>query len=417
MNVRASWKWLRMSILIGTLCVEIVGVGTFDLNLWNVRTLYAQNAEPTTDSALTPNAILSLPTDATTNAVPVSTVPNTEPSTTSTVQPPLFISGNDQPQAERLAVPSTVSSTASPTVSTAIPVVSPINATNVADPSRFDSGQDAINTANAQNQYAIHDEANKQVDLNLQNDSAEQNGLDDKNTQFVDPANQESLPMESWTAPSGIARTLSGVMLITFFGLVPALVMMTTSFVRISVVLGMLRQAFGLPQIPPPQVLTSLAVFLTLAIMMPVWTQVYEVAVVPYSQSEIASTVAIERGVVPIRDFMIRQIDHSGNAENIHLFLDRMSSEDAAKITTYEQVPLSILLPAFLLSELKTAFWIGFQICLPFLVIDLVVAAILSAMGMLMVPPSTVSIPLKILLFVLADGWRLLAGSLLDTFF
>ncbi len=419
MNVRSSWIWLWMSVFIGTLCVEIVGTGTFDQNLWNVRTLYAQNAEPTTTSALTPNAILSLPTDATTNAVPASTLPNAEPSTTSTVQPPLFISGNDQPQAERLAVPSSVVPvpTVSPTVPTA--VVSP-NATNTASPSRFNSEQDAtnvINDANAQNKSESNDTINKQFDPSSKNGSFENNSQNSENAHSVDSANQESLPMDSWTAPSGISRTLSGVMLITFFGLVPALVMMTTSFVRISVVLGMLRQAFGLPQIPPPQVLTSLAVFLTLAIMMPVWTQVYEVAVVPYSQSEIASTVAIERGVIPIRDFMIRQIDHSGNAEDIHLFLDRMSPEDAAKITTYEQVPLSILLPAFLLSELKTAFWIGFQICLPFLVIDLVVAAVLSAMGMLMVPPSTVSIPLKILLFVLADGWRLLAGSLLDTFF
>ncbi|MDD3470046.1 MAG: flagellar type III secretion system pore protein FliP [Thermoguttaceae bacterium] len=374
MNLSFSWNWLWVGVAVGTL-----GFGS----------LYAQNAEPSTKPVLTSNAVISLPTDA-----PAAPVAN----------PPLFISGNDMSQ----AAPPMVPPTASPTAQS---VPSPTDAADSQKVSRFNLEADAENPTPTQNQ----ENANAAMDGRFEQKSDSNRS---QNAQNVDHTNQEpSLPIEAWTAPSGISRTLSGVMLITLFGLVPALVMMTTSFVRISVVLGMLRQAFGLPQLPPPQVLTSLAVFLTLAIMMPVWTQVYETAVVPYSQSEISSTVATERGIVPIRNFMIRQIDHSENAEDIHLFLDRMPPEESAKITTYEQVPLSVLLPAFLLSELKTAFWIGFRICLPFLVIDLVVAAVLSAMGMLMVPPSTVSIPLKILLFVLADGWRLLAGTLLDTFF
>ena len=224
------------------------------------------------------------------------------------------------------------------------------------------------------------------------------------------------LSPRQWTSPSGIQGTLGGLLTLTLLTLVPAIILMTTSFVRISVVLAMLRQAFGMPQIPPNQVLTTLSIFLTLAIMLPVWTQTYRLAVVPYSESTISGGEAIERGTRPIRDFMIRQIDRSGNAEDIHLFLDRMPREKASQITTYEEVPISVLLPAFLLSELKTAFWIGFRVCLPFLVIDLVVAAILSAIGMIMVPPAVVAIPLKLLLFVLADGWRLLAGALLDGF-
>ena len=235
-------------------------------------------------------------------------------------------------------------------------------------------------------------------------------------TPAVESPITESPITESLTGPSGIFRSLGGLVGLTLLTLVPAILMMTTSFVRISVVLAMLRQAFGMPQIPPPQVLTALAVFLTLAIMMPTWTDVYETAVVPYSESAISGNEALQRGVLPVRDFMIRQIDRCGNAADIRLFLNRMPPEEASEITMYEQVPLSVLLPAFLLSELKTAFWIGFQIVLPFLVIDLLVAAVLSAIGMIMVPPAVVAIPLKLLLFVLADGWRLLAGSLLDGF-
>ncbi|MDO4558508.1 MAG: flagellar type III secretion system pore protein FliP [Planctomycetia bacterium] len=226
----------------------------------------------------------------------------------------------------------------------------------------------------------------------------------------------DGLSPENLVSPTGIRNSLGGLLALTLLTLVPAILLMTTSFVRISVVLAMLRQAFGMPQIPPPQVLTTLAVFLTLAIMLPVWTETYQTAIVPYSESTISGTEAIQRGILPIRGFMIRQIDRCGNAADIHLFLDRMPPEKAAGITTYEEVPVSVLLPAFLLSELKTAFWIGFRICLPFLVIDLVIAAILSAIGMIMVPPAVVAIPVKLLLFVLADGWRLLAGSLIDGF-
>jgi flagellar biosynthetic protein FliP len=179
-------------------------------------------------------------------------------------------------------------------------------------------------------------------------------------------------------------------------------------------VLGLLRQALGTQQSPPSQVITSIALFLTLLIMTPVWKQVYDESIVPYTQGQIELEQAWTAGVAPIRTFMALQIERTGNAEDVHLFLTYLPDQPAPK--DYQDVPLQALLPAFMLSELKTAFLIGFQIYLPFLILDLVIAAVMVSMGMLMLPPVLISLPFKILLFVLVDGWHLVVGMLMESF-
>jgi flagellar biosynthesis protein FliP len=225
---------------------------------------------------------------------------------------------------------------------------------------------------------------------------------------------------EGWTSPQGLGSSLQVMLLLGVVSLAPAVLLMTTSFVRIAVVLGLLRQALGTQQLPPTQVITSLSLFLSLLIMAPVWKQVYDTAIVPYTQEQISAQDAWGAGVRPIRRFMIAQIEETHNTADIYLLLDytaaSTSSAGAAGEIGYDDVPLTVLLPAFMLSELKTAFSIGFQIYLPFLVIDLVVASVMVSMGMMMLPPALVSLPMKLLLFVLLDGWRLVVGMLLDSF-
>lgn len=214
--------------------------------------------------------------------------------------------------------------------------------------------------------------------------------------------------------PEGLTASLQILILLTVLSLVPAILLMTTSFVRILVVLALLRQAIGTQQLPPSQVITALAFFVTVAIMTPVWQEVYHSALKPYTERQLELPEAWERAVQPIRRFMSMQIDRAGNSEDVWLFLRYSAPE--AQPTTYDDVPLQALVPAFMLSELKTAFLIGFQIFLPFLVIDMVTATVLVSMGMLMVPPALVSMPLKLAVFVLLDGWHLVVGMLLESF-
>jgi flagellar biosynthetic protein FliP len=204
---------------------------------------------------------------------------------------------------------------------------------------------------------------------------------------------------------------------LTVLSLAPAVLLMTTSFIRIVVVLGILRQALGLQQLPPGQVITSIALFLTLLIMTPVWTDVYQNAIVPYSssQSKMSLEEAWQAGLRPIHRFMSRQIAMAGNSDDVWLFY-RYLPRDTPAPQTYDDVPLRVLLPAFMLSELKTAFLIGFQIYLPFLVLDVVIASVTISMGMLMLPPVMISLPFKLMLFVLVDGWRLVVEMLLGSF-
>jgi flagellar biosynthesis protein FliP len=229
-----------------------------------------------------------------------------------------------------------------------------------------------------------------------------------------------SLPSgwEQLTSPTGLQSSLQSLLVIAVLSLAPAILLMTTSFVRIAVVLGLLRQALGTQQLPSNQVVTSLALFMTLLIMSPVWKEVYDEAIAPYSDPEIAMSMeeAVQTGIQPIRRFMIRQIDVAGNHDDVHLFYQYVDSGGSTPLESFDDVPLQVLLPAFMLSELKTAFLIGFQIYLPFLILDLVVSAVTVSMGMMMLPPTMISLPFKLMLFVLFDGWRLIVGMLLESF-
>jgi flagellar biosynthetic protein FliP len=191
---------------------------------------------------------------------------------------------------------------------------------------------------------------------------------------------------------------------------------MTTCFVRIVVVLSLLRQAIGAQQLPPNQVMTSIALFLTLLVMAPVWKDVYDNAVVPYSNRQIDLDQAWTAGCKPVRRFMSMQIEKTGNSEDVRLFLDYLPNAATQEYQYYEDVPLAALIPAFMLSELKTSFLIGFQIYLPFLILDMVIASVLVSMGMLMLPPVLISLPFKLMLFVLVDGWHLIVGMHLASF-
>ena len=233
---------------------------------------------------------------------------------------------------------------------------------------------------------------------------------------------------QQWTSPEGLSSTLQVMLLLTVISLAPAVLLMTTSFIRILVVLGLLRQALGTQQLPPSQVLTSIALFMTILLMTPVWSAVYEDAVKPYTQKEISLEMAWERGTLPVRRFMAEQIRRTENDDDVYLFLKHMPSEidpETGELPNYvyynatsdeKDVPLQALLPAYMLSELKTAFLIGFQIYLPFVILDIVVASVTISMGMLMLPPVLISLPFKLLLFVLVDGWRLIVEMLLDSF-
>jgi len=223
---------------------------------------------------------------------------------------------------------------------------------------------------------------------------------------------------QEWASPEGLSSTLQVMLLLTVLSLAPAVLLMTTCFVRIVVVLGLLRQAIGTQQLPPSQVITSMALFLTLLIMAPVWKQVYDRAIRPYTNHEIGVEEACRAGVVPIRRFMILQIERCGNADDVYLLWQYSPNapDPGDEGIAADDVPLQVLLPAFMLSELKTAFLIGFQIYLPFLIVDMVIASVMVSMGMLMLPPVIISLPFKLLLFVLLDGWHLVVGMLMESF-
>ena len=234
---------------------------------------------------------------------------------------------------------------------------------------------------------------------------------------------------QEWTSPQGISSTLKVMLLLTVVSLAPAILLMTTSCVRILVVMGLLRQALGTQQLPPSQVITSIALFMTALLMTPVWSKVYQEAIKPYSEEAIGLEEAWDRGTQPVRQFMAEQIRRTDNDDDVHLFLKYLPSEIDPKTGELPDnyvyfnagpddrlVPLQALLPAFMLSELKTAFLIGFQIYLPFVVLDIVVASVTISMGMLMLPPVLISLPFKLLLFVLVDGWRLVVEMLLQSF-
>ncbi len=198
--------------------------------------------------------------------------------------------------------------------------------------------------------------------------------------------------------------------LMTALTVLPALLLSMTAFTRIVIVLAILRQALGTPQTPPNQVLIGLSLFLTLFVMTPVMSRAYDEAVVPYVAGEQDAMTAAGHALVPLREFMLDQVRES----DLALFTELSGHEPYAGP---EEVPLAVLIPTFITSELKTAFQIGFLIFIPFLVIDLVVASTLMSMGMMMLSPMLISLPFKIMLFVLVDGWSLLVGTLASSFF
>ena len=204
--------------------------------------------------------------------------------------------------------------------------------------------------------------------------------------------------------------SLQILMLMTGLTLLPALVLAMTSFTRIIIVLAILRQALGTAQTPSSQVLVGLALFMTFFVMTPVIDRVTDEAVQPYLSEQISMTEALSRGTVPLRDFMLSQTRES----DLNLFANIANSEP---IDSPGSVPLSILVPSFVTSELKTAFQIGFLIFIPFLILDLVVASVLMSMGMMMLSPLIISLPFKIMLFVLVDGWGLIVGTLVSSFY
>ncbi len=234
--------------------------------------------------------------------------------------------------------------------------------------------------------------------------------------------NPIGIPDMSGVAPPatdarGVTASLRILVLLTVLSIAPSILIMMTSFTRIVVVLALLRQAIGTQQLPPGQVLVGLAMIMTMLVMAPTWQKMKTEAVDPYLEGRLSQAEAFERGARPLREFMFRQIETAESEENVYLFHEYASgqvAEDA--VLRQEEVQLSALVPAFVLSELKTSFVMGFRIYLPFLVIDMVIASILISMGMMMLPPVLISLPFKLMLFVLADGWGLVVGSLLSSF-
>jgi flagellar biosynthesis protein FliP len=217
------------------------------------------------------------------------------------------------------------------------------------------------------------------------------------------------------TQGGGLSTAINIMLVLTVMSLAPSILLMTTCFTRIIIVLGMLKQAMGTATVPPPQVITALALFVTLIVMAPTIDRINAEAIVPYRQGEIKNYDELwARAVEPVRDFMFTQIDASDNWSSVYMILSRRGVDvsEPEKLTRGD-VDMLTLVPAYMLSELKIAFLIGFKIYLPFLVIDMVVSTMLISMGMMMLPPVMVSLPFKLLLFVLVDGWTLLVGGLM----
>ncbi len=216
----------------------------------------------------------------------------------------------------------------------------------------------------------------------------------------------------------GLSGALNVLVLLTVLTLAPSIVIMTTSFVRIIIVLGLLKQALGTQALPPSQVIFGLALIMTMLVMKPTVDRVYEEAVIPYQQGELASQLDMwNRAKQPMRDFMFDQIEATGNWSSVYVMLNYqgVDTSDPASLTRADVDTLS-LVGAFMLSELKTAFLIGFKIYLPFLIVDMIIASLLISMSMMMLPPVLISLPFKILLFVMVDGWRLIVESLMLSF-
>ncbi|MCI4399111.1 MAG: flagellar type III secretion system pore protein FliP [Campylobacteraceae bacterium] len=231
---------------------------------------------------------------------------------------------------------------------------------------------------------------------------------------YAAPAATPQIPVVDLTInapqkPEQLVKSLNIVIILTLLVLAPSLVLVMTSFTRLIIVFSFLRQAIGTQQMPPTQVLVSLAMVLTFFIMEPIGKKSYDEGIKPYMEERIGYEEAFTKSMAPFKDFMIRNT----REKDLALFLRIRKMENPK---TIEEVPLTVVIPAFMISEMKTAFEIGFLLFLPFLVIDMVVSSVLMSMGMMMLPPVMISLPLKLLLFVMVDGWNLLVESLVASF-
>ena len=208
--------------------------------------------------------------------------------------------------------------------------------------------------------------------------------------------------------PEKVSSALQILFLLTILTLAPSILILTTSFARIVIVLSFLRQAMGTQQTPPTQILIGLGLFLTLFVMGPTWTEINDKALQPYLKEEISQTDALKKAEMPLKTFMLRQT----REKDLSLFVEISGDQP----TTNQEIDIRSVIPAFIISELKTAFQIGFLIYIPFLILDMVVASILLSMGMMMLPPVLISLPFKLMLFVMVDGWYLTVGSLMRSF-
>jgi flagellar biosynthetic protein FliP len=218
-----------------------------------------------------------------------------------------------------------------------------------------------------------------------------------------------SVGLDQNPQPGKMAVVLQIFLLMTILSLAPAILIMLTSFTRVVIVLSLLRRALGTMQMPPNQVIIGLALFLTFFIMTPVWNQVNQNALQPYLNEQIDQQQALQKAAEPLRNFMFKQT----REKDLALFVDIAKVERPKDM---DDLPISVLIPSFIISEVKTAFQIGLLLYVPFLIIDMVVASVLLSMGMMMLPPIMISLPFKLMLFVLADGWNLLIGSLVRSF-
>jgi flagellar biosynthetic protein FliP len=218
--------------------------------------------------------------------------------------------------------------------------------------------------------------------------------------------------------PTGLSAGLNIMLLLTVIALAPSIMLMTTCFVRVLVVLSLLRQAMGTHSLPPPQIVVAMALFVTLLVMAPTIDRIMDEAIGPYQQGQITDPDELwNKAKQPLRDFMFEQIEATGNWSGVYMLLEyRGVDTSEPERLTRADVDMITLVPSYMLSELKTAFLMGFRVYLPFLVIDMVIASLLISMSMMMLPPVLISLPFKVLLFVLVDGWALVVGSLMTSF-
>lgn len=249
--------------------------------------------------------------------------------------------------------------------------------------------------------------------VNSQSDIGEAAGSSTGEVQDPDSPEDFEFHITSNEGSTSLSASMKIVLVLTLLSLAPFLLIMVTSFTRIIVVLHFVRSALGTQTSPPNQVLIGIALFLTLFIMAPVMSQINTDCIQPYDQGELTQEEALNAGLKPLRTFMFEQT----NRKDIRLFMEIENQSDDVAVQNEDEIPTLVLIPAFMISELRTAFIIGFLIYLPFIVIDMVVASTLMSMGMMMLPPTTISMPFKILLFVLADGWNLVVGQLVKTFY